>query len=369
MNPAVSTQRASAGYGRRGPGCANTPSRESASRTTLTGHVSAVPLPVHTGGSAYTGIRFFGGTTLRMLPPPSRKGCGTATVDQMPALPRDHLLFKGREPRTRVPRAPGTRSMKTRKALPLAPWVGGKAYLCREIIPRIDAIPHDLYAEPFIGMAGVFLRRSRPARIEAINDLADDVVTLFRVAKFHPQALADELRLAIVARSEFRTLLDVDPATLTDIQRVARFIRLQRMRYSGKPDSRSFPIRGTVAKSFDATDLRQAIEALHDRLARVCIEQLDWREFVTRYDRPGALFYLDPPYFGCEHYYGRGLFDRAQFAEMAEILGNLKGRFLLSLNDRPEVRALFRNFDIHPFTCRYSVANGNGVGRELIIGN
>lgn len=259
--------------------------------------------------------------------------------------------------------------MTSRKALPLAPWVGGKAYLCREILPRIAAIPHEFYGEPFIGMAGVFLRRARPARIEAINDLSSDVVTLFRVAKHHPEALAAELRLSLVSRADFKMLLDVDPSTLTDIQRAARFIRLQRLRYSGKPDSRSFAIRSTVAKSFDTTALREAIDALHDRLARVCIEQLDWREFLTRYDRPGALFYLDPPYFGCEHYYGRGLFQRSDFADMAEILGSLKGRFLLSLNDRPEVRDMFRRFEIHAFQCRYNVGRSGNTGHELIIGN
>ena len=53
---------------------------------------------------------------------------------------------------------------------PLAPWVGGKRNLARRLIVRIEAIPHTLYAEPFIGMGGVFLRRSRPAQVEAMAD-------------------------------------------------------------------------------------------------------------------------------------------------------------------------------------------------------
>ena len=46
-------------------------------------------------------------------------------------------------------------------AEPLAPWVGGKRLLAKRIIARIEAIPHDCYAEPFVGMGGVFLRRAR----------------------------------------------------------------------------------------------------------------------------------------------------------------------------------------------------------------
>lgn len=84
---------------------------------------------------------------------------------------------------------------------------------------------------------------------------------------------------------------------------------------------------------------------VHERLAGVTIENLDWLEFVDRYDRPGALFYLDPPYWGGEDDYGRALFGREQFTIMAERLGRLKGRFVMSINDVPEVRALFGGFD------------------------
>ncbi len=45
-------------------------------------------------------------------------------------------------------------------AEPLAPWFGGKKHLAKRIIERIDAIPHRCYAEPFVGMGGVFLRRA-----------------------------------------------------------------------------------------------------------------------------------------------------------------------------------------------------------------
>lgn len=37
------------------------------------------------------------------------------------------------------------------------------------------------------------------------------------------------------------------------------------------------------------------------------------REFVDRYDAPGTLFDLDPPYLGSEDDYGAGVFVRADF--------------------------------------------------------
>ena len=95
------------------------------------------------------------------------------------------------------------------------------------------------------------------------------------------------------------------------------------------------------AARFDVTKLAPMIEAVHERLAGVIIERLPWADFITRYDRPGTLFYLDPPYFGSEGDYGRDLFDRSQFELMAQQLRGVKGRFVLSLNDHPEVRRIF----------------------------
>lgn len=64
---------------------------------------------------------------------------------------------------------------------PVAPYLGGKRNLARLICQRIDAVPHETYAEAFVGMAGVFLRRRRAPEAEIINDLNRDVATLFRV--------------------------------------------------------------------------------------------------------------------------------------------------------------------------------------------
>ena len=53
---------------------------------------------------------------------------------------------------------------------------------------------------------------------------------------------------------------------------------------------------------------------------------------------------------------------------MAEILRGLKGRFILSLNDRPEVRETFAGFQFEEVTLRYT-ANAKAVkeAAELLI--
>jgi DNA adenine methylase len=105
-----------------------------------------------------------------------------------------------------------------------------------------------------------------------------------------------------------------------------------------------------------------------ERLAGVVIKNLDWLAFIDRYDRPGTLFYLDPPYYGNENDYGEGRFARSDFEVMAARLATLKGRFILSINDRPETRAVFAGFVVDPVQLSYSVSGGKGTKAcELII--
>ena len=46
-----------------------------------------------------------------------------------------------------------------RPTLPVAAYIGGKRNLADRVIKIIRRTPHDLYAEVFVGMGGIFLRR------------------------------------------------------------------------------------------------------------------------------------------------------------------------------------------------------------------
>ena len=140
------------------------------------------------------------------------------------------------------------------------------------------------------------------------------------------------------------------------MQRAARFLYLQRTAFGGKVSGRNFGISVDRPARFNLTTLEPDLEALHERLSGVTVTCLDFAAFIDRIDRPGTLFYLDPPYFGCEDDYGRELFSRARFEELAVQLGHLKGRFILSLNDVPEVREIFGRFQVAEVKTSYSIA-------------
>lgn len=251
---------------------------------------------------------------------------------------------------------------------PAAPYIGGKKQLAKTIIQCIEQVPHQTYAEPFTGMGGVFFRRRLAPRAEVINDRSGDVATFFRVLQRHYVPFVEMLRWQVCSRHEFERLARTDPSTLTDLERAARFLYLQRTAFGGKVAGRNFGVVTERGSRFDVTTVVPMLEELHARLSGVVIECLDWPEFIGRYDRPGTLFFLDPPYFGSEGDYGRELFGRDDFGRLAEVLRGLQGRFLMSINDVPAVRKTFASFRMRPVKVTYTVARGRAQrAGELIV--
>lgn len=253
---------------------------------------------------------------------------------------------------------------------PAAGYIGGKRNLASRLVSIIGRVDHDGYAEPFVGMGGVFLRRRASPKVEVINDASGDVATFFRVLQEHYAYFLDMLRFRVASRAEFERLRALPPERLTDLQRAARFLYLQRLAFGGKVSGRTLGVDKTGGARFNVTKLEPMLADIHERLAGVVIEQLDFGDFIRRYDRAGMLFYLDPPYWGCETDYGQDVFGRPDFERLATQLAGIKGKFLLSINDTPGVRATFAGFRMADVTTTYTVgAGGSTRAAELIISN
>lgn len=258
---------------------------------------------------------------------------------------------------------------KVSPAAPVAPWLGGKKAMHRTIIERIEAVDHSTYVEPFVGMGGVFLRRTWRPRCEVANDRNGEITNLFRILQRHYPQLMEVMRFQIASRREFERLRSSDPGTLTDLERAARFLYLQRLSFGGKLGG-VFGVAVDRPSRFRLSMLEPLLDAAHERLEGVVLENLDWSEVVSRYDSLGTLFYLDPPYFGCEGDYGSDLFGRDQFKLMAQILAEMKGRFVLSLNDVSDVREIFGAFRFEDVRLKYTVSAGGATeAKEVLISN
>lgn len=162
----------------------------------------------------------------------------------------------------------------------------------RHIIPRFPQ--HSCYVEVFAGGAALYFLRN-PAEVEVINDINGDVVNLYRVVQNHLEEFVRQFKWALSSREIFKWTQITPSETLTDIQRAARFYYLQHQAFGGRVDGQSWGT-ATTAPAVNLLRIEESLSAAHLRLSSACIERLDWKDCIKRYDRPHSFFYLDPPY-------------------------------------------------------------------------
>lgn len=247
---------------------------------------------------------------------------------------------------------------------PLVPWIGGKRKLAKHLLPQFP--DHKCYVEPFAGAAALFFMKE-PSRVEVLNDINGDMVNLYRVVKHHLEELHKQFKWTLVSRDNWQWLSSTPIDTLTDIQKAARFLYLQKLAFGGKVTGQSFGTATTSKPRFNLLTLENDLVDAHIRLAQTMIERLDWSAAIKKYDREHTLFYCDPPYWETEGY-GAG-FPFEEYEKLLELVKTIKGKMIISINDHPDIRALFKGFDIQRIDYNYTLG-GAGKGKkvgELII--
>lgn len=229
-------------------------------------------------------------------------------------------------------------------------WVGGKSRLRKSIIELLPA--HTCYVEPFAGAAWVLFGKP-PSDVEVLNDKDQDLVTFFRVVKEKPEELIASFEWELVSRAEFERLASLDPSQLTDVQRAHRFYYLIMAGWGGEFNYPRFQTSiedgGHGNRLFGALQtLQKRLMPVYERLRTVIIENLDWQECIDRYDRPGVVMYVDPPYpeNGCN--YKHNMREKEAHEALVRRLNRAKCKWIVSSYDTPFIHSLFRGHTIIP---------------------
>lgn len=249
----------------------------------------------------------------------------------------------------------------------IIPWIGGKGRLANHILPLFPQ--HTCYCEPFAGGAAIFFLKE-PSKVEVINDVNLDLVTLYRVVQHHLDEFLRQFRWALTSRKMYEWLQGTPPETLTDIQRAARFYYLQRLSFGGKVRGQSFGTATTSPARLNLLRIEEELSEAHIRLSRVFVEHLSWQGCIEKYDREHTFFYCDPPYWGTEGY---GVeFGLEQYDLLAETASKIKGKMLISVNNIPEMRSAFKGLKQTVLKIGYSLGSKCGKPaerQELLIRN
>lgn len=279
-------------------------------------------------------------------------------------------------------------------------WVGGKKALRKTIYGMMPA-KYDRYIEVF-GGGGWVLFGKEPDKgvMEVFNDYNADLINLYRCVKnrtwellqvlgFLPlnsrdefmeiksflemgecgrKQVAEELELAFhnLPPAEFEEMQGLlqGKAVAEDVRRAAAFYKIIRYSYGSGCTSYS-------CQPFDVRKVFSLIREAAERLADTVIENKDFEALIRQYDREGAFFYCDPPYYMTEDYYEVS-FPEQDHIRLKNTLAGCQGKWMVSYNDCSYIRDLYAGYYLTEATRLNNMAQRYEKGseyRELIITN
>lgn len=219
---------------------------------------------------------------------------------------------------------------------PFLKWAGGKGRMIGYIIPRMPPKIRT-YFEPFLGGGAVFFELARQKRFEnaVIGDCNEELVNAYKVIKGDIDKLVNELQTGDYkyGKANYLRIRALVPQNLTNLQRAARMIFLNRTCFNGlyrvNKKTGAFNVPFGKYKNPVICD-EPNLRAISEALKNVEIIRTDFLSIVDGAQK-GDTVYFDPPYVPISEtskftsYNMRG-FDEADHRRLAECFGNLSGR-------------------------------------------
>ena len=217
------------------------------------------------------------------------------------------------------------------KLKPIFCRIGTKRYTSDEIINIFPE--HEIYVEPFLGGASIFLNK-KPSKKEIINDLDGELMNAYKlIKKVNFSNLDKYLKLDTLSKLK----IQYDTPAITNEDKLYNFI----LKYCNTFSSTG---KGELVRFSSPIPKLANMDLYKNRLKKATILNKDYKYIIKKYDSLNTLFYLDPPYEKSKKLYKHGDLN---LIELEDILSNIKGKFVLSLNDSPNVRNIFEKYNIY----------------------
>ena len=179
--------------------------------------------------------------------------------------------------------------------------IGGKGVLRNKILPYLPK--RHTYVEPFGGGGSVLLARE-PSDVEVLNDIDPRVTTLFQVIVDSKKCarLIEQLMLTPYSREERLHSKNHWQDADDDVTRARMFFVDCRLSLGGMIDRTSWgfvtntSVRGMAQPISAYIGAIKMLPHVAERMKRVKIHNVDYKEIFAEYDGPDSVFYLDPPY-------------------------------------------------------------------------
>lgn len=255
------------------------------------------------------------------------------------------------------------------------PYYGGKWELSKQLVPMIHP-HHDRYIEMFAGGLSMYFRKQR-SKINIVNDFDNDIVNLYisvleRFDEFskYIQLLPRSRKLFDDFKEEIMT--SKSSFSYPDPRRAAIYYYVIKNAFNRNPYC---PFSKNDKRSVWHTELYKEVEWSRKQLDGVIVENLDYRELVNRYEpKKGDFWYMDPPYVVAgerKDYYFHDFTSKMHEAlvGLCDIIDESGAYFMVSYDNRDEVKQLFKNYIINKIYCIYAGSTDKKERTELVITN
>ncbi len=253
--------------------------------------------------------------------------------------------------------------MKARLKTPIT-YYGGKQNLVSTILPLIPE--HTLYAEPFVGGGAVFWAKEK-SKIEVINDLNGEIVNFYQVMQTKFDQLFELVQATLHSRKQHAdsAVIYKNPHLFTDVDRAwALWVQCNQSFSSKIKGGWAYAKKGNSCEKKTYNNKQRFIDAFQERLKAVQIECNDALQIIRSRDYEQAFFYCDPPYPKSDqgHYKGYTLDD---FMELMTLLSQIKGKFLVSSYDYPELTAMATKHSWYQYKKEMTISVNKREGSKL----
>jgi len=264
---------------------------------------------------------------------------------------------------------------------------GNKYMIRREIL---DWFPDDfhVYVELFAGSGAIFFNlegkgskgtkgtkgskgsKGTKGEKNVLNDLDENVIRRFRLLK--KVSASDGFRKGLNTLGKLKSFYHEvqEKGNRASLEDKLLFEKIRTCNgFSGKPVSKP----EEIYRSYNPQSILKDLVAYQDMLAGVVLMNKDYEDVIDKYDAVDTFFFIDPPYEGTPKASGYSIGSEAfDYNRLALVLRKVRGRFLLTLNDSPYIRSLFKGLKIVSLNVYTTWGNSSGGldrRKELILMN
>lgn len=259
---------------------------------------------------------------------------------------------------------------------PFLKWAGGKSQLLPHLL-ELAPKQFNRYIEPFVGGGALFFALGKSNSVLA--DSNEELVITYTTVRDDVKNLIDRLRGFVNDKETFYKIRALDTSKLSNIERAARLIYLNKTCFNGlyrvnQKGEFNTPYNGAIGSNFLQPDVLQKASLA---LQGTTIVGGDYKDVLRDHAAKNDFIFLDPPYLPVGKYsdfkrYTKERFyikDQEELANEFARLVALGCKVILTNSAHEAIMELFKNYDRKIVNSKRLISSDakTRVGEDLIV--